>query len=220
MGPLNSKSVTAGESETFFSAWRYQGFCLISTPAVRNRWRFYPLFLQGGKRPIQPWNIVGAGCLWGRLQPPQPLPPTSVSPPKWQRKGVRGHGNELCSSPARRVKRGNFWNDGCRRWCPMCFSSLEFKASAALRKQLGSKTGHPAISSSPFHFFFPPPTDSLFFIFIFFFLCEARSAVSLRENTVLDFSWGTRRRFACCLDANIAVFTRASITGDRAELRN
>lgn len=158
-----------------------------------------------------------SGLFMGPPPTPSTSPPASVSPPKWRRKGIRGHGNELCSSPARRVKRGNFWNDGCRRWCPICFSSLEFKASAALCKQLGSKTGHSAISSSPFHFFFFLP-PILYFLFLFF--CRARSAVSLRENTALDFSWGIRRRFACCLDANIAVFTRASITGDRAELRN
>lgn len=106
--------------------------------------------------------------------PPTPStsPPTLVSPPKWQRKGIHGHGNELCSSPARRVKRGNFWNDGCRRWCPICFSSLEFKASAALCKQLGSKTGHSAISSSPFHFFFLPPILCFLFIFLPSSLCS------------------------------------------------
>lgn len=107
-----------------------------------------------------PWDIGGAGCLWG----------PRVSPPKWQCKGIRGHDNELCASPERGVKRGNFWNDGCRRWCPICFSSLEFTASAALCKQLGSKTGCSAI---------PPP-------FSFFFLMLSRQCPS--ENIILDFS--------------------------------
>lgn len=109
--------------------------------------------------------------------------PLHVSPPKWQRKGIRGHGNELCTSPARGVKRANFWNDGCRRWCPICFSSLEFTASAALCKQLGSKTGCSAISSSPFHF--PPPS-----------YLYARSAMSLREH---HFRFLLRNTVVLCL---------------------
>lgn len=93
------------------------------------------------------------------------------TPQGWQHKGICGHGNEMCASPARGVKRGNFWNDGCRRWCPICFSSLEFTASAALCKQLGSKTGCSAISTSPSHFFF------------------YAQSVCPWENIILDFSW-------------------------------
>lgn len=96
---------------------------------------------------------------------------------KWPCKGIRGHGNELCASPERGVKRGNFWNDGCRRWCPICFSSLEFTASAALCKQLGSKSGCSTISSSPFHFF---PLS-----FFFFFMLGRQCPW---ENIILDFS--------------------------------
>lgn len=54
--------------------------------------------------------------------------------------GIRKHSNELCTS-AERVKRGHFWNDGCRRWCPICFNSSKFTASEAPCKQLGEKTG-------------------------------------------------------------------------------
>lgn len=60
--------------------------------------------------------------------------------------GIRKHSNELCTS-AERVKRGHFWNDGCRRWCPICFNSSKFTAFAAPCKQLGKKTGPSAISS-------------------------------------------------------------------------
>lgn len=104
--------------------------------------------------------------------------PPRVSPPKWHCKGNREHGNELCTSSERGVKRGNFWNDGCQRWCPMCFSSLEFTASAALCKQLGSKTGCSAISSSLFRS--PPPPPSFFMLG---WQCPW-------ENIILDFSGG------------------------------
>lgn len=132
-----------------------------------------------------PWDIVQAGCLCGPC----------VSPPKCQCKGIHRHDNEPCASPERGVKRGNFWNDGCRRWCPICFSSLEFTASAALCKQLGSKTG------------------------FFFFLMLGRQCPS--ENIILDFSGEILNHSGCmgyCLDGNIAVFTCASIISDRAGL--
>lgn len=107
------------------------------------------------------------------MKPPPP------HPPGWQRKGICRHANEMRTSPARWAKRGNFWNDGCRPWCPIRFSSFEFTASAALCKQLGSKTGCSAISTSPFHFFF-----------------YARSAMSLREH---NFRFLLRNNIVLCL---------------------
>lgn len=124
---------------------------------------FISLRRQESNPATYPWDIAETGCLWGPW----------VSLRKWQCKGIRGHGNELCPSPERGVKRGNFWNDGCRRWCPICFSSLEFTASAALCKQLGSKTGRSAISSTV-HFF------PLLFIML--------SRQCPWENIILDFS--------------------------------
>lgn len=123
---------------------------------------------------------------------PRSPPRPQVSPPKWQRKKHR----QLCASLARGVKRGNFWNDGCRRWCPICFSSLQFTASAMLCKQLGSTTRPSAISQPPFSFF------------------HVRPAMSLREHH-FRFLWSDSLAFTFCLDASIGVFTFASITTDR-----
>lgn len=118
--------------------------------------RLISLRRQASNPDSYPWDIVKGGCLWGLW----------ATPAKWQRKGIRGHGNELCTPPERGVKRGNFWYDGCRRWCPICFSSLEFTASAALCKQLGSKTRRSAISSAPSPFFvFFSSFPSFFFSF-------------------------------------------------------
>lgn len=106
-------------------------------------------------------------------------PPEST--PKWQHKGIGGHSNELCTSPARGVKRGNLWNDGCRRWCPICFSSLEFTASAALSKQLGSK------NRVFCNFLLPFRRSSIFY---------ARPAMSLREH---NFRFLLRNTTVFCL---------------------
>lgn len=129
-----------------------------------------------------PWDIVGASCLW--------------APPECHRqsdsaRGIGRHGNELCAFPARGVKRGNFWNDGCRRWCPICFSSLQFTASAVLCKQLGSITPCSAISLLP-----PSSFSSIFF--------HAQSAMSLREDH-FRFFWRSSAAFPFCLDARIGV---------------
>lgn len=90
-----------------------------------------------------PWDIVEAGCLWVPWE----------SPPKWQRKRIRERSIELRTSSERVVKRGNFRNDGWLRWCPICLCSLEFTTSAALCKQLGSKTR----VLCNFRPLFPPP---------------------------------------------------------------
>lgn len=126
------------------------------------------LYLWGDSRPIRAptFEILSGWCLWA--PPPRP----ECHHQSDNAKGSAGRGRER-----ERVKRGNFWNDGCWRWCPICFSSLEFTASAALCKQLGSKTGCSAISSSPFLFFSPP-----------FFFFYARSAMSLRQHN-FRFLW-------------------------------
>lgn len=128
----------------------------------------------------------------------------------WPRRGpfkvtVHGYGNELCTSLERGVKRGNLWSDGCRRWCPICFSSLQFTASAALSKQLGSKTGCSAISSSPFRFFHRS-----------FLLCSVGNV--LERTYFLDFS-GEMYNYSALPVVWMPIlqfFSRTSINGDGA----
>lgn len=139
------------------------------------------LYGSGSKHPIQPPPALAMAdrflnFLFLFLRVPQ------VSPLKWQSEGIPRM--KCALFPRDREKRGNFRDDGCWRWRPIRFGSLKFTTSAALCKQLGSKTGCSAISRSPFHFslsVFFPPTSS------FCFLCT-RSAVSLRKCTTLDFS--------------------------------